>query len=76
MEKLQQQEAYQSIKVEMIEESEQPEIADQYDYYYVPTFYIEGQKIHEGGIFENEVEEIFKKARWSFHPITYNKRSE
>ena len=54
--------AYKNIEFELTEESEQPEIADRYDYYYVPTFYIDGEKIHEGGIFQNEVEEILKKA--------------
>ncbi|MDR3253258.1 MAG: thioredoxin family protein [Tannerella sp.] len=62
IDELKKQEAYKNIEIETIEESEQPEIADTYDYYYVPTFYIEGEKVHEGGIFPNEVEEIFKKA--------------
>jgi Glutaredoxin and related proteins len=54
--------AYKDIELELIEESEEPVIADQYDYYYVPTFYIDGEKVHEGGIFPNEVEAILKKA--------------
>ena len=62
MENLKQQEVYKPIEVELIEESEQADLAAQYDYYYVPTFYIDGEKVHEGGIFENEVEAIFKKA--------------
>ena len=31
----------------MIEETQHPDIADQYDYYYVPTFYVDGVKVHE-----------------------------
>ena len=31
------------IEIEMIEESEEPAVADQYDYYYVPTFYVGGE---------------------------------
>jgi len=62
IDELKKQDAYKDIVFELTEESEQPEIADQYDYYYVPTFYIDGEKIHEGGIFPNEVEEILKKA--------------
>ena len=62
MDKLRQQPVYQPVEVELIEESEQAELANQYDYYYVPTFYLDGEKVHEGGIFENELEEIFKKA--------------
>lgn len=53
---------YKDIVIETIEETEHPDIADQYDYYYVPTFYIGDEKVHEGGIFPNEVEAIFKKA--------------
>jgi thiol-disulfide isomerase/thioredoxin len=62
IDELKKQEAYKEVEIEMIEESECPEIADRYDYYYVPTFYIDGKKIHEGGIFPDEVEAIFKKA--------------
>ena len=53
---------YKDIIIETIEETEHPDIADQYDYYYVPTFYIADEKVHEGGIYPNEVEAIFKKA--------------
>ena len=62
IENLKKQDIYKSIEIELIEESEQAELADQFDYYYVPTFYVDGEKVHEGGIFENEVETIFKKA--------------
>ena len=50
------------IEIEMIEESEHPEIADSYDYYYVPTFYIDGVKVHEGGVLPGEMENILRKA--------------
>ena len=59
---LKKQDMYKDISIELIEESEQPELANRFDYYYVPTFYIDGKKVHEGGIFPNEVEELFKKV--------------
>ena len=59
---LKRQAVYEPIEIELIEESEQADLANQYDYYYVPTFYVNGVKVHEGGILESEVEEIFKKA--------------
>lgn len=62
LEELQQKPEYADIKIEMIEESEQVELADSYDYYYVPTFYIDEEKVHEGGIYIAEVEEVLKKA--------------
>jgi glutaredoxin len=62
IDELKKREAYQEIRIEMIEESEQADLANRYDYYYVPTFYVDGEKVHEGGIFPDEVEEIFRKA--------------
>ena len=50
------------IEIEQIEESEEPERAAEYDYYYVPTFYIDGVKVHEGGIYPDEVEPLLRKA--------------
>lgn len=51
-----------AIEIEMIEESEQAEVANSYDYYYVPTFYVGGQKVHEGGIYPEEVEAVLRQA--------------
>ena len=51
-----------SVEIDMIEESEQPDVADKLDYYYVPTFYVDGEKVHEGGIYPEEVEKILRKA--------------
>lgn len=51
-----------AVEIEMIEESEQPELADTFDYYYVPTFYVDGVKVHEGGIYPDEVEGVLRKA--------------
>ena len=50
------------LEIELIEESEQAEVANKYDYYYVPTFYVDEQKVHEGGIFAEEVEQILLNA--------------
>jgi thiol-disulfide isomerase/thioredoxin len=62
IDELKQKDEYKNIEIETVEESVYPEIADEYDYYYVPTFYIDEEKVHEGGIFPDEVEEILKKA--------------
>lgn len=53
---------FREIEIEMIEESEQPEVANKYDYHYVPTFYLNEIKAHEGGIYADEVEQILRKA--------------
>lgn len=58
----QKQDRYKDIEINRIEESVHPEIAEKYDYYYVPTFYIDGKKVHEGGIFPDEVKALLEKA--------------
>ena len=67
LEELQRQEPYSrpelaAVGIEMIEESEQPALADTFDYYYVPTFYVGGVKVHEGGVYPEEVEKILRSA--------------
>jgi len=51
-----------AVEIELVEESERPAEADRYDYYYVPTFYVGGRKVHEGGIAPDEVERVLRQA--------------
>lgn len=53
---------YNKIELERIDELIYPDIADKFDYYYVPTFYLNGEKVHEGGIKKDEVKAILDKA--------------
>lgn len=53
---------FRDLRIEMIEESRHPDVADRYDYYYVPTFYVGDRKAHEGGIYPDEVEEVLRSA--------------
>lgn len=46
------------VNVVIIDERENPEVADKYDYYYVPSFYLDGVKIHEGVIDKKEAERL------------------
>ena len=39
---------YQNIEIEVIDEIKDEEKTRGYDYWYVPTFYVNNQKIHEG----------------------------
>lgn len=55
-------EKYREVEIEKINEKKHPEIADQYDYYYVPTFYIDEVKVHEGTVTEEDVLEVLEKA--------------
>lgn len=40
-------EKYASVSVEWIEENEHPEISGKYDYYRVPTMFVNDEKIYE-----------------------------
>lgn len=42
--------AYASIPLKRIEESQEPELADRYDYYAVPSFFIGKEKLFEAHI--------------------------
>lgn len=53
---------YRNVVFEKIEESKNPEIADSFDYYYVPCFFIEGEKLLEGVPSAQKVEAALKKA--------------
>jgi len=39
---------YAGISITTVNEAEQPDIAKQFEYYYVPTFYMDKSKLHEG----------------------------
>ncbi|MFI3319431.1 MAG: thioredoxin [Rikenellaceae bacterium] len=50
----------QTIDIEVIDELKEPALADTYDYYYVPTFFLGREKLHEGGIYAPEVESLLR----------------
>lgn len=51
-----------AVEVEPIEEREHADIADRYDYHYVPAFYIGGRKVHEGAAGSDDVEKVLRMA--------------
>ena len=54
--------AFQTVEIEMIEERAHPVIAWRHDYWYVPTFYVDGEKLHEGACTREKVERILTIA--------------
>lgn len=50
---------YKQIPIEMIEESQEVELANQFDYYYVPCFFDGNQKVHEGVASKDIIKNIF-----------------
>lgn len=53
---------FKDAKLIIIDENEDRQLADTYDYYYVPSFYLNDVKIHEGAIDEGEYIELVKKV--------------
>lgn len=53
---------YLSLEIEKIDEGIHSEIAAKYDYYYVPTFYVGGEKLHEGVLSIEKLRRVFDAA--------------
>ena len=53
---------YAEIPLTVIDEVEEPEIAAKFDYYYVPTYYIDNKKVHEGAATFEIVKKVFDDA--------------
>jgi len=62
LDELMKDEKYSKIQIEWIEESKEKEIADQYDYYYVPCFYVDEIKMKEGALQMSDVKEVLDAA--------------
>lgn len=50
---------YRDIPIELIDEAKEVELADSYDYYYVPCFYDGNIKLHEGSASKEIIKNIF-----------------
>ena len=55
-------EAYRKIKIKKVDESKEVEFADSLDYYYVPCFFVDGQKMMEGIPSKDKIEAVLKAA--------------
>lgn len=53
---------YASLKIKEIDEEKEAELANTFDYYYVPTFYVDGEKLHEGLPSKEAVKEVLDAA--------------
>ena len=54
--------AYDTLEIVEIEERKHPEIAKKFDYYYVPTYYVDDVKVHEGVASREKIEMVFHMA--------------
>ena len=53
---------YTEIPLTIIDEIEEPGLAAKFDYYYVPTYYINEDKVHEGAATFEIVKKVFDGA--------------
>ena len=51
-----------AVEIERIDEIRNRALADRYDYWYVPTFYVDGHKEHEGACSREIVERVLRLA--------------
>lgn len=54
----------------MVDEAAEPAYADTFDYYYVPCYYVDGVKVHEGHAERADVEAVFRAAAGSRGGVT------
>ena len=54
--------SYKSLDIQIIDENQHPEISDQYNYSYVPAYYIEEEKLHEGAASLDKIRRVFDAA--------------
>lgn len=53
---------YANIDMEYIDENKDVQAANAHDYYYVPTFYVDGVKVHEGVPTKEKIERVLMEA--------------
>ena len=53
---------YQNIVIETIEENDEEEKTKGYDYWYVPTYFVNDEKLHEGVPTKERIEAVLKAA--------------
>lgn len=53
---------WRDVPLKMVDETAEPDFADGFDYYYVPTYYVGGEKVHEGHAEPGDVERVFRLA--------------
>jgi len=53
---------YENVEIKVIDKEREPDIAKQYDYYLVPTFYVDGVKLHEGVPSKDIILKVFEES--------------
>lgn len=53
---------YAQIPFEMVDEQLDPVRAEQYDYWYVPSYFVGDEKLHEGTATKEQIQNVFEAA--------------
>ena len=53
---------WREVPLKIVDEAQEAALANSYDYYYVPTYYVDGVKVHEGHAEREDVEKVFRAA--------------
>lgn len=53
---------WRDIPLRIVDERKEKALADSYDYYYVPCYYVDGKKVHEGHAEREDIEQVFRMA--------------
>lgn len=53
---------YKDVEIEAIEEQDEESKTEGYDYYYVPTYFVDDVKMHEGVPTNSAIEAVLKEA--------------
>ncbi len=53
---------FKDIQMEIIDEVQHPDIANDYDYWFVPTYYVGDHKVHEGAASKKIIKKVFEQA--------------
>ena len=61
--------AWRDIPVKLVDEAARAEYADRFDYYYVPCYYVDGVKLHEGHAEKSDVAAVFRAAAGEGAPV-------
>lgn len=59
---LQEHPEYNNVEIEVIEETRDIEKLQGYDYWYVPTFFVDDVKVHEGIPSMEKIEQVYLEA--------------
>ena len=53
---------YKKLAIQITDETKEPDYAAQFDYHYVPTFFVDGVKLHEGKPTKEAIEKVYEAA--------------